>query len=193
MDSLANIKPITSTGDILEVRHFSDQVETHCRALDALGVSSGNYGSLLILLLPKKLPNDIRLIISRKIDPESGTMSLMMLLNFLKIEKMARERSHVSEKETMTKFIVESPKRHTNVKKFPVSSAALITSERNSQRKSTCIFCRGAHNSGDCKIVNNLNYRRLQLNKLGRCFKCAQRGHLAKCCKNNISEKDLNH
>ena len=50
MDSLANIKPITSTGDILEVRHFYDQVETHCRALDALGVSSGNYGALLIPL-----------------------------------------------------------------------------------------------------------------------------------------------
>ena len=90
MDSLANIKPITS----------------------------GNYGALLIPLLLKKLPNDIRLIIGRKIDPESGTMSLMMLLNFLKIEIMARERCHVSGKETVTKFKVESPKRHTNVKKF---------------------------------------------------------------------------
>ena len=87
----------------------------------------------------------------------------------------------------MTKFKVESPKRHTNTKKFLVSSAALITSERNNQRKSTCIFCRGAHNSGDCKIVNNLNDRKLQLKKLGRCFKCTQRGHLAKFCKNNIS------
>ena len=45
VDSLANI---TSTGDILEVRHFYDQVETHCCALDALDVSSGNYGVLLI-------------------------------------------------------------------------------------------------------------------------------------------------
>ena len=88
-----------------------------------------------------------------------------MLLNFLKIEIMARERCHVSERETVTKFKVESPKKHTNTKKFPVSSAALITSERNNQRKSTCIFCRGAHNSGDCKIVNNLNDRKLQLKK----------------------------
>ena len=89
-----------------------------------------------------------------------------MLLNFLKIEITARERCHVSEKETVTKLKVESPKRHTNVKKFPVSSAALITSGRNSQQKSTSIFCRGVHNSGDCKIVNNLNDHKLQLEKL---------------------------
>ena len=99
MDSLANITPVTIATDIAEVRLFYEQVETHIYALDALDVSMDNYGTLLTALLLKKLPNDIRLEISRKIDPETGTLNLKSLLKMLKTEIVARERVSEIDKE----------------------------------------------------------------------------------------------
>ena len=99
MDSLANITPVIIATDIAEVRLFYEQVETHICALDALDISMDNYGTLLTVLLLKKLPNDIHLEISRKIDPETGTLNLKSLLKMLKTEIVARERVSEIDKE----------------------------------------------------------------------------------------------
>ena len=190
MDSLANITPVTLATDIAEVRLFYEQVETHIRALDALDISMDNYGALLTALLLKKLPDDIRLEISRKIDPETGTLNLKSLLKMLKTEIVARERVSEIDKEMnqlSKKRDTAQVKGYTSSRKLPVSSAALITSEKNGSRKPFCLFCNKAHYSANCKIVNNLKDRKLQLKKLGRFFRCTQKGHLSKHCKNTIS------
>ena len=47
------------------LRNFFDDVTSHVRSLVNLGVESRTYGSLLCPIILEKLPNELRLIISR--------------------------------------------------------------------------------------------------------------------------------
>ncbi len=59
------------------------------RSLKSLGVTSDSYGSLLSSVLLNKLPNDIRLLISRKVSAEEWTLDTLM--KELQDELQARE------------------------------------------------------------------------------------------------------
>lgn len=81
---------VPSGNDLAGIRHLFDTVETHIRGLKSLGVTTDSYGSLLSSVLLKKLPTDVRLLISRKV-PEKD-WSLDALLKELQEELRARER-----------------------------------------------------------------------------------------------------
>ena len=66
MDTLLNLEPARSMGNIKTVRKVVDSVETHVRGLKALGIDSKQYGTLLVPILMDKLPEELRLIIRRK-------------------------------------------------------------------------------------------------------------------------------
>ena len=57
MESLVKIAAVTSGSNLKRLRELYDQVEAHVRALQALGVESGSYGKLLILLSDRKPTN----------------------------------------------------------------------------------------------------------------------------------------
>ena len=67
-----------------------DIVESHVRSLKALGVSPESYGSLLASVLLNKLPQELRLIVSRKIT--DGDWSLDALMEVMEQEVEAREQ-----------------------------------------------------------------------------------------------------
>ena len=71
--------------------HFVYDISVHVRGLALLGVSSEQYGSLLIPIVMSKLPNDIRLQIARKATSEVWKME--DLLDMIKKEIQAREAS----------------------------------------------------------------------------------------------------
>ena len=54
--------------NIKGLRTLYDRNETEVRSLDALGCDSANYGTMLIPIIMTKLPQDIKLVISRKFD-----------------------------------------------------------------------------------------------------------------------------
>ena len=66
MDTLLNLEPARSMGNIKAVRKVVDSVETHVGGVKALGIDSKQYGTLFVPILMDKLPEGIRLIISRK-------------------------------------------------------------------------------------------------------------------------------
>ena len=66
-----------------------DQVEGHVRALHTAGVNSNHYGTLLILLILERLPDEIRLEICRKLGTQNWQIDPFM--NILKEEINARE------------------------------------------------------------------------------------------------------
>ena len=43
-----------------------DRIETEVRSLDALGCDSATYGTMLIPIIMDKLPQEIKLVLSRK-------------------------------------------------------------------------------------------------------------------------------
>ena len=65
MDEILKIQACTSnrTG---QLRYVYDKISVHVRGLTALGVSSEQYGSMLISIIMSKLPSDICLEIARK-------------------------------------------------------------------------------------------------------------------------------
>ena len=57
---------------------------------------------------------------------------------------------------------------------------------------SRCTFCLGDHFHEECKKVTNTEERKQLVRKFGRCFKCLDRGHLARNCKSNFKCKSCN-
>ena len=63
MESLSKIHAPSS--DTKNLREFYDIRRANIRGLEALGVMTESYGSLLIPILLKKIPEDIRRLIFR--------------------------------------------------------------------------------------------------------------------------------
>ena len=52
---------------VKELRNLYDRVERHIRSLLTAGIPQENYGPLLIPIVLEKLPDDIKLELSRKL------------------------------------------------------------------------------------------------------------------------------
>jgi len=89
MDILRNAEAVTSQYHLKSLCHLYDLIESHVRSLKALGVTSDSYGSLLITVLLNKLPQALRLLLSRKIGEDSW--SLDALMEELRLEKQEKE------------------------------------------------------------------------------------------------------
>ena len=94
MERFINLPTIKSSKDIVGLRKFSDQIESTLRSLTTLGIDSRNYGALLIPIVLNRLPDDIRLLISRKYESEDNWV-LKNLLETLDSEIKARERCEI--------------------------------------------------------------------------------------------------
>ncbi len=76
MDVLLHLESVTSHQNLKGLRHLHDHVESHIRSLCSLGVESDSYSSLLTLVLLKKLPQELRLIVSRETDDNAWNLGI---------------------------------------------------------------------------------------------------------------------
>ena len=81
---------VSSVNDVKGIRQLYEKIEIHIRGLQALGLMSQQYGSLFVPVLLSKVPQELRLIISREFDVINW--SLDELLKVFKTEVEARER-----------------------------------------------------------------------------------------------------
>ena len=137
-----------------------------------MGVEAQHYGSLLVSVLLSKVPQELRLIISRDFD--TGNWSLNELLKVFKTEVEARERCNSIPMTPST----TSERKHPH-KPPPPTFNTLLTSEG---QRITCTFCRQDHKSVDCVVFTNVGERKDILKKQGRCFICLKRSHIARNC-----------
>ena len=91
MDEILKIQPCMEGGRLGPLRYVYDKISVHVRGLASMGVSSKEYGSLLIPIIMSKLPSDVRLQISRKSTNE--VWKIDELLDTIKSEIDAREAS----------------------------------------------------------------------------------------------------
>ena len=84
MDSLLKLPSLFNCNDIRKLRQLYDPIEVHMRGLQSLDVSSETYGMLLVPVLLSKIPEEIRLIIARKV--KDDTLDLDTLITNLKEE-----------------------------------------------------------------------------------------------------------
>ena len=154
MEGLVKLSPIASDEDLRRLRQLYDQVESHVRALQALGIDKDSYGKLLVPLLLEKIPMELHLIISRKID--TSEWDLETLLESFDNEIEARERCEV-----MTS---KPPKKqHQNPqfkggKNIPGTTAALVSP---TEKPVSCTYCRKEHPSAHCTTITDINARKI--------------------------------
>ena len=62
-----SLEPVMSLQNLIALRRLHDMVETHVQGLRSLGVAPESYGALLSPVIMKKLPQELRVIISCKV------------------------------------------------------------------------------------------------------------------------------
>ena len=76
MDALMKLPVLADNDNTQKFRRVYDKIESHIRSLQGLGVESKNYGCLLVPVILNHLPNDLRLIVSRKFDASGDVWEL---------------------------------------------------------------------------------------------------------------------
>ena len=134
-----NLDMVTSSTDIKALRRLYDHIESHTRSLKSLGVESGSYGGLLASVLLNKLPQELQLLVSRKIGESEWKLDDIMRVVGEEIQ--ARERTAATTIPAIRKQGIESQ-----------TAAALFT---RSGGAPTCSYCQQAHSSNSCQVVDH--------------------------------------
>ena len=141
------------------------------RSLKALGVAAETYGSLLATVLMNKLPNDLHLIIGRKIG--EADWQLDTILTELLQEIKAREQARL-----------QSASVQSNQKgggKVPPTAATLLLGD-----KPQCCYCNRNHIPERCDQVSKPDERKQAQMRYGRCFVCLLKEHLGRECRSKL-------
>ena len=91
MDTLLNIKAVTSDQNVRGLRWLYNETESHILSLKALEVRPDTYGTMLSSVFLNKLPPELYLIISRNVTDEE--LNIETLLTMVEKELTARERT----------------------------------------------------------------------------------------------------
>lgn len=167
-----------------------DELESHLRALETLGVTREQSAAFLYPLVESSLPVEVvkvwqRSILSDRDDDQhekSVDERLKSLMKFLRMEVKGAERlSYVSEGFSDT--VKEKPGRdrgtHSGSHKGPPTAAGLLAGQ-----KSTCIFCDKSHTSETCIAAQSMAYAEKKRKAMDKraCLVCLKVGHIAKTC-----------
>ena len=163
MDVLIHVDAVNSPHNVKGLRRLYDVIESNVRSLRSLGVEPSAYGSLLTSVLITKIPQELQLIVSRKIGSDDWNLDALMAI--LGKELQARERTAT----------VSTPcVKKTN--KEPTTAAALSTGGGSGP---TCSYCQQDHTSNSCGVIIQPQARKQVLQKAGRSFVCLRRGHIS--------------
>ena len=174
MKALYQLKRVTSISDLHAIRKVYDIIEVKVRSLQNLGVDSKMYGSMLVPLLMEKIPEELRLLLTRRF--KKDTYDINLVLDAFKDELEARERCGTS----------KSDNGHRK-KPDPSSTGMALPALTDDAYKFSCVFCGGKHKHQSCTIVTDVESRKDILWDKNKCFKCLRSGHSAKRCRSNIS------
>ena len=185
MDELLKLSACQSVDRIRHLRYIFDQLNIHVSGLEALGVNSQRYGSLLIPIIMSKVPADIRLIIARK--TEQKVWEFQEILETLKAEMEARELSiRVKTNENFVPGENRRPLSDRKPRNYPtatfVTRQRTFTGNSSSKFEVICVFCNKPHYSVSCEVIKNVNRRKEILLRDARCFVCLKKGHRANMC-----------
>ena len=65
IDNLLHLTPVVSSKDITKLRGLHSEIEINVRRLKHLDVAGSHYGPIIISIIMSKLPDEIKLIVSR--------------------------------------------------------------------------------------------------------------------------------
>lgn len=177
MDELLKI-PVCSGDKASQLLFVYGKISVNVRGLEALGVNSSQYGSLLIPIIMSNLPAEIRIQIARNTAAE--VWKITDLLEVIRKELEARELSE----NVRTETDINRKSEHRNPSRNQSSASNLfVRNEETNETKPKCVYCGELHFSASCNRVKDLNKRKSILTRDKRCYLCLRRGHITKECK----------
>eukprot|EP00794_Sanderia_malayensis_P021467 gene21467-biopygen1183 len=176
MQALLNLGHKTT---MMSTREVYDNLNIHIRGLKSLGVTSKEYGSLLVPVVMTRLPSEIVIEVARKTTED--VWDIEEILEIVRKEIQAREVS------TKVKMNDRRPDR-TSQQQVSGTTRAFVTADK--QRQIQCFFCKNAHYASNCTVVQDVTKRKELLKNTRRCFLCMKIGHMAKRCQSTIKCRD---
>ena len=179
MDKLIKLERVSGfQASIKELRNLHDKIESHLRSLLTLGVNSEHYGPMLMPIIVSKLPNDIRLEISRKLGTDNWKISEFM--EILKIEITARENcDYVHSQTQRDRAGRDANNGERRERKITTQTLLAATSTRIPK----CCFCKQNHYNDKCNVVTDIASRKKIAFENKLCWKCLTPNHVKKDCR----------
>ena len=182
MDAIIAIKPVQSS-KVSALRELCDIIDVHTRNLQQFDVCFRNYGPMLLSIVTSKLPNDIKLEISRQMPPH-GKWEIDTFMEAFRKEVTSRERCAFSIEDEEEGPPDPATTLLANTKDQPRKS--FKGGQHNERRKGknniTCTFCKGSHPSNRCDVVKDVPSRKAIVRQKNKCLACLKGGHEAKEC-----------
>ena len=183
--------PVMNKCSVSNLWKLNDDLQSHTRSLEALGICGTQYGVILTPLILSRLPQDVRLEWSR--EGEGHESDLSYLLKFLEKEILRRERSQVFKDTVQVSSSVPEARRF----KAPPTAAALQTASMNVKPSAPheCGVCGKNHPTDRCfKLLHcNGSERRERVQRASLCYRCLRKGHIAKGCSSVCSKCNGRH
>ena len=184
MDALLKL-PLVYNSDTKRLRSVYDLIEQNIRGLKTLGISSKEYGSLLLPILMSRLPQEFKPILTRNVPKDKWSLDSLLLA--FKEELEAREKCV----QLNASMAAEKGKVITKGQ-FPVTAQTLVAEQvRRKKQGSTnnlyCAFCNQVHQSTMCPIITDPRARREALKRAGKCYNCVRPGHLSRSCQSKAT------
>ena len=169
MKKLLKIEKVKLGKNCKELRNLYDQIESHVRSLQTVGIKSEHYGPLLIPIILERVAEEIKLEISRKLGATNWRIE--EFVGILKDEITARESCSFLHNQGWDTKSDEENRHFTTI--FLWGSKVLA-----------CAFCGQNHFPDKCNVVTELAQRKEIVWKRRLCFKCLFSGHSVRRCRN---------
>ena len=135
MESLLKLSCVSSMVDIKRVRMVHEMIESNVRSLQNLGISAEMYGSLLIPIMLAKIPEELKIIISRDVKGETWDFEQLLA-------RRARSKGKKIQSINGSSSMLHVEGKFN--RKNPVKAAALHVSNKTAV---SCVYCKQQHMS----------------------------------------------
>ncbi len=179
MQALLNIPSPTST--LSSLKNFYDTLETHIRALEALGKSHDSYGDILVPIIHKKLPVDLIKTFTREHNTNEWKLdelrkAIRREIDILQVGEnnppMKEQNQIFPDPPTAAFAIGQTPNMPYKSHHSPSTPA-----------KRVCVYCKGSHSPINCTVVVDKKHRHNIVRDSKLCFNCLNDNHLVSQCK----------
>ena len=166
MNVLLKLPKLNNNNNVAKLTSFYNAIESNIRSLMTMGLNPSHYGPLLIPVILERLPDSIKLIVTRKLGQNNRHIS--DFINCIKEEVDARENCG---------FI----KDKIDYEHLRNTTHSLLGVEKHWRKN--CVFCGKLHYSDKCQNVIDVSIRKKIFRNEKRCFRCLMTGHILKNCR----------